>query len=187
MKEEIIKKLEKELAFAEDFIGLIETSSKKALDTQLAAIKVLSQGTKQIILLSTTRPCLSMIDIFKKNGIDSNKILIFDVTSQGQKYGEFFAKKNEGKNVLHFNSQELTNISIEINERISEKNSNNFILLDSITTMLVNNKSVIFVKFLHSLLTKMRVNKTSGLLISFENVSGVTEEIAQMCDKVIKC
>lgn len=184
---EIIKKLEKELGFVEDFIGLIETSSEKALDTQLSVLKILVKMDKSIILLSTTRPCLNLKTLLKKNNIASNKILIFDVTGQEQKYNEFFAKSDEGKNVLHFDSSELINLSIEINNRITEKNSDQFVFIDSITSMLVHNKQDVFVKFIHSLLTKMRINKVSGLLISFENQGNdIINGVAQMCDQVIK-
>ena len=43
-------------------------------------------------------------------------------------------------------------------------------------------------KFIHSILTKMRTNNVSGLLISLEAETDkeVRAEIAQLCDKIIK-
>lgn len=180
MNTEIMKKLEKELTFVEDFIGLVETPSEKALDTQLAAMKVLTQRHKTIILLSTTRPYSNLLTLLKKNNIDTNNVLILDLVSQGQ-------QETNQENVLFLNSAALTSISIEINKHITEKDFDKFIFLDSITTMLINNKPDVFLKFIHYLLTKMRINKVSGLLISFEKEeNSVVEEIAQMCDKIIK-
>ncbi len=54
--------------------------------------------------------------------------------------------------------------------------------------MLIHNKPDVLARFIHSILTKMRANGISGLLISLENDTNreVRAETAQLCDKVIK-
>ena len=62
------------------------------------------------------------------------------------------------------------------------------VFIDSITTMLIHNKPYVFARFIHSVLTRMRVHEIGGLLISLEDQTSreVRAEIAQLCDKVIK-
>jgi hypothetical protein len=62
------------------------------------------------------------------------------------------------------------------------------LFIDSITTMLIHNKPHVFARFIHSVLTKMRLNGTGGLLISLKDKTSreVRAEIAQLCDKVTK-
>ena len=54
--------------------------------------------------------------------------------------------------------------------------------------MLIYNQPDIFARFVHSILTEMRINGANGLLISLEGETNkeVSAEIAQLCDKVIK-
>ena len=63
-----------------------------------------------------------------------------------------------------------------------------FLFIDSITTMLIHNDPHIFARFIHNILTKMRLYGTGGLIISLEEKTNreVKAEIAQLCDKVIK-
>ncbi len=93
------------------------------------------------------------------------------------------------KEVLHLeNASSLTEISLAINNVIGKIKNKKFVFVDSITTMLIHNKPELFARFVHSILTKMRVNKINGFLVSLENETNkeVRAEIAQLCDKVVK-
>jgi archaellum biogenesis ATPase FlaH len=70
-------------------------------------------------------------------------------------------------------------------ERVKGKK---FIFIDSINTLLIYNQPNTLAKFIHSILTKMRINNVSGLLISLESETNkeVRAEIAQLCDGIIK-
>jgi hypothetical protein len=52
----------------------------------------------------------------------------------------------------------------------------------------MHNKPYIFARFVHNVLTKMRLKGVGGILISLQNTSNkeIRAEIAQLCDKVIK-
>ena len=62
-----------------------------------------------------------------------------------------------------------------------------FVIFDSITTMLIHDKPYIFARFIHNVLTKMRIYGVGGVLISIADNSNreIRAEIAQLCDKVI--
>ena len=65
---------------------------------------------------------------------------------------------------------------------------NKFVFIDSISSMLIHNEPAVFAKFIHGILTKMRISGTSGLLISLDKdaESDVRAEIAQLCDKIVR-
>jgi len=54
--------------------------------------------------------------------------------------------------------------------------------------MLIHNPPTAFGKFVHCLLTKMRLLGAGGILLSLETETNkeVRAEIAQLCDRVIK-
>ncbi len=83
---------------------------------------------------------------------------------------------------------DLTKISLSISECIKAIKGKKFIFIDSITTMLIHNKPDVYARFIHNILTKMRMSGINGLLISLENETNkeVRAEIAQLCDRVIK-
>jgi len=67
-------------------------------------------------------------------------------------------------------------------------NGKKFVFFDSLTTMLIHNEPYVFARFIHSILTRMRLNGVGGVLISLTDSSNydIRAEIAQLCDKVIK-
>ena len=179
-----LEKLEKELlGIPNDHIIFLETSSDKFLEVSLAAIKLLSNKNDSGIIVSANRPYKNLIDFYKKNKIDVSKMFILDCISKNQ-----FETNNGGNVVFLENVSSLTDISLHLDERIKMMNGSKFLFFDSITTMLIHNDPHIFARFVHSVLTKMRLYGTGGLIISLEDRTNreVKAEIAQLCDKVIK-
>ncbi len=179
------KKLKKELSNLSDgCIVLLETSAEKAQEAGLAVMNILTQADQKAVILSASRPCSNLLNLYQKKGIDVKKVFILCAVcqNQGVKEGGF-------ENVIHLqNATALTNISIALNKSIELIKGKKFIFIDSVTTMLIHNKPDTFVKFIHFILTKMRNNGIGGLLISLESETNkdVRAEIAQLCDKVVK-
>lgn len=179
------KKLEKELSdLPDEWIVLLETSAENSLKVSLTALKLLINKGYAGIILSASRPCSNILDLYKKNEINTKNIFILDCVCKNQGI-----KEKERREVMHLeNASSLTEISLAINNVIGRIKNKKFVFVDSITTMLIHNKPELFAKFVHSILTKMRVNKINGLLVSLENETNkeVRAEIAQLCDKVVK-
>lgn len=168
----------------EGTIVLIETTTEKILEVNLAVVKWLSGKKYTQIILSTSRPCHNLISLYKKNNIDISKIIILCALCQ-----EKDKNKPENRNVIHLSSSSsLTEISLSLSKGMESIKDKKIIFIDSINTLLIHNKPDTLVKFIHSVLTKMRINEVSGLLISLETETNheVRAEIAQLCDKVMK-
>jgi len=179
------KKLKKELSnLPDEWIVLLETSAENSLKVSLAVLKILVNEGYTGIILSASRPCSNILNLYKKNEINTKNIFILDCVCKSQGI-----KEKEVKEVMHLeNASSLTEIALAINDSISKIKNKKFVFVDSITTMLIHNKPELFARFVHSILTKMRVNKINGFLVSLENETNkeVRAEIAQLCDKVIK-
>lgn len=162
------------------WIILLEASVDNALEVSMKSIKFFVDRGMNAIILSSSRPYTNLLDIYKKNGIDTEKIIILDGVTKGQKAVE---------NVIFLeNLNDLTSTSITLRDTFQKIKEKKFLFLDSITSMLIYNDSRIFAKFIHSVLVKMRINNESGVLFSLEEETKkeVRAEIAQLCDKVIK-
>jgi hypothetical protein len=177
-------KLEHELSkLPQDSIVLIETSAEHAFEASMASIKLLSDKYDNGIIISASRPYINLVSNYKKNDIDINKIFILDCISK--KYDDV---KDSDSVIFLENASSLTDISLSLGERIQMIDGKKFIIFDSINTMLIHNKPYIFARFIHDILTKMRLYRIGGLLISLEDKTNkdIRAEIAQLCDKVIK-
>jgi len=163
---------------------LLETSAENALEVSLAMIKILTDKNYIGIILSASRPYENLSTLYQNNDINMGKILILDLVSKSQNVG-----LEETGNVMYLeNASALTNISIAIDECFPRIQGKKFIFFDSITTMLIHNKPDVFARFIHSILTKMRLNGISSLLVSLENETNrkVRAEISQLCDTILK-
>ena len=180
-----IKKIEKEFnVLPEGWIVLLETSAESILEVSLATIKILTDKDYNGVILSASRPYANLLALYKKKNIDTKKIFVLDCVTKSQS-----AKQEKIDNVEYLEGvSTLSNISLSINQSIKRIKGNKFIFIDSITTMLIYNNPGIFARFIHSMLTRMRINGINGLLISLEGETNkeIRAEIAQLCDKVIK-
>ena len=171
-------------ALPEGYIVLLETNPEHILDLNIDVIKTLTQKGYLGIILSTSRPYSNIISLYKKNGIDTNRIFLLDCITKSQS-----ASQQKAGNVMYLEDVSgLTQISLSLKQAMEEIQGNRFVFVDSINTMLIYNKPTIFAKFIHTLMTRMRVNGITGLLVSLENETNreVRAEIAQLCDKIIK-
>jgi hypothetical protein len=179
-----IEKLVSELKdLPEDSIVLIETCADNVFQVALAAVKILTEKNDSGMVISASRPYANLLTNYKRNNIDTKKVFILDLLSKNHN-ADIVAE-----NVMFMkNASSLTDISLSINDYLKKIEGKRFLFIDSINTMLIHNESMVFARFLHSILTRMRINGVGGLLISLTDKTNreVRAEIAQLCDKVIK-
>jgi len=184
MENSIKEKITKELGnLPDNWIIFLEAPAENSLSANIESVKFFLNKGLEGIVLSASRPYSNLLNIYKENGINIEKIIILDGVSKGQKV-------EENKNVIFLeNLDDLTNISIILGDTYRRlKGCKGFLFLDSITSMLIYNDPLVFAKFIHSFLVKMRINNEGGILFSLEEETDkrVRAEIAQLCDKVVK-
>lgn len=166
----------------DDYIIMIEILPEQAFELTTALVKYMSDRNDKGIIVSVNRPYTNLVNIYKQNNIDISKMIILDCVTKNQN-----ASINAKNVVFLDNVSALTDISLSINENLNGANKQ-FVFFDSITTMLIHNNPYIFTRFVHNVLTKMRLKGIGGLLISIRDNSNnnIRAEIVQLCDKVIK-
>ncbi|MFH1225149.1 MAG: hypothetical protein V1676_05085 [Candidatus Diapherotrites archaeon] len=94
------------------------------------------------------------------------------------------------RNVTYINSAaELTDLMLAIEKKMGAIQQNKkFLILDSVSTLLVYNSAEGVKKFTHSLIGKANQNRVKGVLIFVrsDEYSGILQTISQFCDKVVK-
>lgn len=179
-----INNLEKELnGIPDDYIVLVETSAENAFEVALAVVKFLTKKNDYGIIVSANRPYTTLLNAYKRNNVDISKVFIVDLISKN--LNEDF----KSENVMFIdNVSSLTDISLSVNEHMKKLDGKKFVFFDSLTTMLIHNEPYVFARFIHSILTRMRLNGVGGVLISLVDSSNndIRAEIAQLCDKVVK-
>jgi hypothetical protein len=165
------------------WIILCETPLESVLTIELDAIKLLTDEDYNVLVLSASRPYSNLLDLYKKRDIDANKLFVVDCISKTQG-----ARIEEASNVRYMESpRDLTRIAIQMADIFRTRKGKNVLFVDSITTLLIHNKPEAFVKFIHDILTKMRMNNISALLIAIKTDANTDArtEIAQLCDAII--
>ena len=116
------------------------------------------------IIVSASRPYNNLMNLYQQKGINTYKILFIDCISKSQS-----VKLEEAGNVVYQDAvSDLTNISLSIKQAMDKIPGKKFVFVDSITTMPIHNTSEIFARFMHGVITKLRIKGVSGLLISVE-------------------
>jgi hypothetical protein len=177
-------KIEEEFnGLPEEYIIFLETSAENSFEVSTALVKYLSNKNDKGIVVSANRPYSNLLSIYQKNDIDVSKMFILDCLSKSQHADE------PNENVVFIdNLSALTDISLSIDENINNMQGKKFIFFDSLTTMLIHNQPYTLARFIHNILTKMRLKGVGGVLISLYDNSHkeIRAEIAQLCDKVVK-
>jgi hypothetical protein len=149
----------------------------------LASVKIFSLRNDSGIIISANRPYSNLLVLYKENNINTNKMFFLDCISKN------FNGHANANNVRYMeNLSSLTDLSLSINERIKATNGSKFIFFDSINTMLIHNKPYVFARFVHCVLTLMRLNGIGGILISLKDLTNkeIRADIAQLCDKIVQ-
>ena len=85
------------------------------------------------------------------------------------------------------NAAMLTGISLGLTGAIQKIGGKKSVFMDSISSLLIHNQPATFARFVHGLLTKMRISQVPVVLIALEDTpKEIRAEIVQLCDKVIK-
>ncbi len=179
------KILEQELnGLPPGWIVLLETSPENAMEANLASIKFLTGRGYQGIILSASRPYPNLVEIYKRAGVDIDRLFFIDCLCKSQ--GMDLPDVDNA--VFLDNVSDLSNISISIKSALDAMEGSRFVFIDSITTMLIHHDPAVFARFIHGILTRLRVLGVNGMLVSLETQTDqeVRAEIAQLCDKVIK-
>jgi KaiC/GvpD/RAD55 family RecA-like ATPase len=142
----------------------------------------LSQGGKGIYV-TVNKNISDLLEKFEGTGIDTKNVVFIDAISvMGS------GEKIEGKNYHYLDSpKDLVEITLEIEKAANAiGEGKKFIIIDSLSTLLVYNKEATVERFVHSLSGKIRAWNAQGVLIVVESTKNeIVNTLGQFCDKRI--
>ncbi len=182
---EIRDKIENELKdLPEDFIITLVTSTENYSSVNIAIpYYLINKRGMNGLYVTMNKPYESLANILKNNNVDTKKLFFIDAIS-----GVIRKKERENENCLILqNPSALMELSIGISKACESKKLK-FVIIDSLSTMLVYNKENSTVKFIHYLSAQLRKYKLAGIILSLEEdiEKKILDSVVQFCDKVIK-
>jgi archaellum biogenesis ATPase FlaH len=164
-------------------LAIIKTDEYNATNAEL--MKFFLEKQTPGVFVSINRPLNDVIGDIPESALEKNNLFFIDYVTKISG-----AEEAKGKNFFYVESPhrlgEISEILGKIIERLPRKES--FVLIDSLSTLLVYNKPAIVEKFAHSLSGRMRSWKTKGIFIMVESekTTHVAETIGQFCDKTVR-
>ena len=185
MKTENIEKIKNAFNdLSEHWLLLFIVNAEDYLETNIAILnEVLKQEDTVGVYVTLNRPYASLIKILEKNNVKTDKLFFLDCITK-----TLGAEKEEKQCLFLENPQNLTNIAIAIDEIVKAiPSKNKSLFFDTMSTLLIYNKTGTVSKFLHFLTGKIRVLNLNGVLLSTEKELDpeLADQLDQFVDKTI--
>lgn len=152
---------------------------------QEATVDILNYFTKKLprgIYVTLNKPFSVLMKTFENAGVPAESLFFVDGITN-------VPALEEGKDHACLGSGVgLSNLCIGISKAVNMFEGEKFLLLDSLSTLLIYNDPKSVSKFAHLLTEKMRRWNTSGSLLTVEMNAekDVVSQLAPFCDKVVK-
>jgi len=147
-----------------------------------AVVKYFVSKSQQGVYVTLNKPFSVLTKNFEKAGIPSESLFFVDGITNVPAVEEGTDHACLGSGI------DLSNLCIGISRAVSKLKDDKFLLLDSLSTLLIYNDSKAVSKFAHLLTEKMRRWDTQGSLLTVEMNAekDVVSQLAPFCDKVVK-
>ncbi len=134
------------------------------------------------VYLTVNKSANEINEELKLQNISTDDIYFVDAVTQ-----MINGKEIESDKISYLDGpSDMIELSLEVGkalDRIGKKNG--FVIVDSITTLLIYNKDVIIEKFLHTLSQKIKEQKLQGVFLAAESTNkDALDTISQFCDTV---
>jgi hypothetical protein len=147
-------------------IILALSPSKTYRDNSLQMIKEIQKGQMRIILICVNQPAAFLLDFYKRNNIDTSRIFFIDAITQ---YATGTAAEAVDNCKFVSKPNDLTAMGIAITTILKKyEQEKTVIFLDSINAMLIHTSSVDLTKFIHFVISKLRIMNIAGILLAVE-------------------
>ena len=154
----------------------------KYQDAVLELLRFFTARVPRGVYVSLNKPFSVLTKSFEKGGISSTSLFFVDGITNVPSVQE------ERDHACLGSGVDLSNLCIGISKAINGISGEKYLVLDSLSTLLIYNDSKSVAKFAHLLTEKMRRWNVSGSLLTVElnSEKDVVSQLAPFCDKVVK-
>lgn len=165
------------------YVIMVVVKPSEYINTVLEITTLLSENSSGVYL-TLNRPYTRLSTLLTQNNVDCSKIKFVDaITAVALPQ----VKSTHECDYIKGPS-DLTEINIRIPENLKKIKGKKFLIVDSVSTLLMYNKGETIVRFLHSLSTTLSALGTDAVFIALEgeDTKGRAEVFSQFCDKIIE-
>jgi len=149
-------------------------------------IRDMTENGFHTIIITTNSPYTILRKDYEKQGIDISRLHFIDAIT---KYA--IGKETEGAVNCRFvnNPSNLTEMGIAVTETLKAINDTKVcVLLDSVNSMLIYISSVQLIKFIHFIISKLRILEISGVFLAVEKGIDPTtlSQLESFVDEIIE-
>lgn len=120
----------------------------------------------QVIVICVNQPAVFLSDIYRKNGIDTNRIFFIDAITH---YATGTAPAPLESCRFISKPNDLTSMGIAVTGILKQfEGKKTVIFLDSVNAMLIHTSSADLTKFIHFIISKLRILSIAGILLAVE-------------------
>jgi hypothetical protein len=147
-------------------IILALSPSRTYRENTLHMIKEIQKGNLHIIIICVNQPAVFLMDIYGQNGIDTSRIFFIDAITQ---YATGTVPENVKNCSFISKPNDLTAMGIAITSILKMfEQGKTMIFLDSVNAMLIHSSSSDLSKFIHFLISRLRIMNIAGILLAVE-------------------
>jgi len=169
-------------AFSENKIVVLIVPDEQYTQKVLSLAKDLSTGMGSILYISLNRPYVSVISSFSSLGINPEKFYFVDAVTQTAQKGDGSSDK-----VKYVSSPgSLTELSLTLSKLLDNQKFD-FVFFDSLSTLLVYEEETVVTRFIHSLVSKIRVVGCKGIFTCLKRDmdSIVIKDLNMFADRIL--
>jgi KaiC/GvpD/RAD55 family RecA-like ATPase len=182
----IAKVLDQNLAgLSSDNIILLITSPQQHNEIAIGLTRMLVEDKDRSgVYITFNRPFEQLIVDLNANNVDLSRLIFIDCISKMA--GRFPGKKENA--VFIDNPSSLEEVGMYAEKILARMPGERFVILDSISSLLIYNDENSTREFCHFLVNKLRLEKIGGFLLTVEkeDLEKVIELLQPLVDKVIK-
>lgn len=169
----------------DSYLVILVVSLKDYTATAIELVRLFQKDGSEGIYFTINKAVEGLCALLEHSQVDCSKIHFVDAITNVAGRKEVYTK-----NSYYLESPtDLIEIDTKIDELLSQPNTKrNFLVFDSISTLLIYNHPEAVEKFCHSLIGKIRGKKVRAvfLMVRSEKDKGTLEAISQFCDKAIE-
>lgn len=176
----------KKIENIEDWMVLLSFKNSDYLQSLSKMVDYLTDASKmEGVIVILNRPYDDYVKFLTRNNIKTDKLFFIDCVT---KLSENQPVRD--KNVLFMmNPMNLSDIAIAISQLLSNiKNKNKFLVLDSLSTLLIYHDSNTITQFMHFIASKLRNENVKGVIILLERdmKEQIGAVVSQFADLVLE-
>ena len=157
-----------EFTFSQDDkrIILALSPSKTYRNNTLQMIREIRKENLQIIVICVNQPAAFLMDFYQRNGIDTKGIFFIDAITQ---FATGMVTECPGNCKFIAKPNDLTAMGIAVTMTLKKfEQQKAVIFLDSVNAMLIHSSSADLSKFIHFVISKLRIMNIAGVLLAVE-------------------